>query len=188
MGIDQLGFQSVQLGYLKILKMGNADPNNKKQEKEYEKSHSTDFMPQLLACYVQAVNKSSTRTLNSQYATSTDLTRHRNYSLLKIATSMVTSNTSGTSLELKSVKDISYLSSQLNFSSLIPTLKSAEELSGLACEINQATLLLRVPSPTSTQTSQLVSIERATQEELIATGLAPNNGGNRRQFTGEVFE
>ncbi|KZV50697.1 cell division cycle 20.2, cofactor of APC complex-like [Dorcoceras hygrometricum] len=30
MGIDQLGFQSVQLGYLKILKMGNTDPNNTK--------------------------------------------------------------------------------------------------------------------------------------------------------------
>ncbi|KZV50484.1 hypothetical protein F511_34735 [Dorcoceras hygrometricum] len=36
------------------------------------------------------------------YATSTDLTRHRNYRLLKIATSLVTCNTAGTSLELKS--------------------------------------------------------------------------------------
>ncbi|KZV38289.1 hypothetical protein F511_22250 [Dorcoceras hygrometricum] len=60
----------------------------------------------------------------SQYATSTDLTRHRNYSLLKISTSLVTSNTSGTSLELKFVKDTSYLSSQLNFSSLIPTVRT----------------------------------------------------------------
>ncbi|KZV30245.1 hypothetical protein F511_38990 [Dorcoceras hygrometricum] len=36
MGIDQLGFQSVQLGYLKILQMGNIDPNNTKAGKEYE--------------------------------------------------------------------------------------------------------------------------------------------------------
>ncbi|KZV45151.1 hypothetical protein F511_27746 [Dorcoceras hygrometricum] len=36
MGIDQLGFQSVQLGYLKILQMGNEDPNNTKAGKEYE--------------------------------------------------------------------------------------------------------------------------------------------------------
>ncbi|KZV28113.1 hypothetical protein F511_27679 [Dorcoceras hygrometricum] len=36
MGIDQLGFQSIQLGYLKILQMGNADPNNTKAGKEYE--------------------------------------------------------------------------------------------------------------------------------------------------------
>ncbi|KZV39404.1 tryptophan aminotransferase-related protein 3 [Dorcoceras hygrometricum] len=35
-----------------------------------------------------------------------DLTRHGNFSLLKIATSLVTSNTAGTSLELKSVKEI----------------------------------------------------------------------------------
>ncbi|KZV36736.1 hypothetical protein F511_33568 [Dorcoceras hygrometricum] len=67
-------------------------------------------------------------------------------------------------------------------------LKRAEELSGLACENVRATLLLHVPSPTSTQTSQLVLIERTTQDELSATSLAPNNGGNRRQFTGEVFE
>ncbi|KZV55392.1 hypothetical protein F511_03873 [Dorcoceras hygrometricum] len=33
MGIDQLGFQSVQLGYLKILKMGNTDPNSTKAGK-----------------------------------------------------------------------------------------------------------------------------------------------------------
>ncbi|KZV56876.1 hypothetical protein F511_26118 [Dorcoceras hygrometricum] len=33
MGIDQLGFQSVQLGYLKILQMGNIDPNNTKAGK-----------------------------------------------------------------------------------------------------------------------------------------------------------
>ncbi|KZV35285.1 hypothetical protein F511_21301 [Dorcoceras hygrometricum] len=36
MGIDQLGFQSVQLGYLKILQMGNADPNNTEAGKEYK--------------------------------------------------------------------------------------------------------------------------------------------------------
>ncbi|KZV31164.1 hypothetical protein F511_16488 [Dorcoceras hygrometricum] len=36
MGIDQLKFQSVHPGYLKILQLGNTDPNNKKQEKEYE--------------------------------------------------------------------------------------------------------------------------------------------------------
>ncbi|KZV54076.1 sufE-like protein 2, chloroplastic [Dorcoceras hygrometricum] len=67
-------------------------------------------------------------------------------------------------------------------------LKRAEELLGLACEIDRATPLLRVPSPTSTQTSQLVLIKRATHDELSATNLAPNNSGNRRQFTGEGFK
>ncbi|KZV56839.1 ankyrin repeat-containing protein-like [Dorcoceras hygrometricum] len=38
MGIDQLGFQSVQLGYLKLLQMGNADPNNTNQEKNTRSS------------------------------------------------------------------------------------------------------------------------------------------------------
>ncbi|KZV46680.1 disease resistance protein [Dorcoceras hygrometricum] len=36
MGIDQLKFQSVQLGYLKILQLGNTDPNNKSRKRKYE--------------------------------------------------------------------------------------------------------------------------------------------------------
>ncbi|KZV52325.1 hypothetical protein F511_38142 [Dorcoceras hygrometricum] len=36
MGIDQLNLPSVQIGYLKILQMGNTDPNNTKQENKYE--------------------------------------------------------------------------------------------------------------------------------------------------------
>ncbi|KZV23094.1 WPP domain-interacting protein 2-like [Dorcoceras hygrometricum] len=36
MGIDQLNLHFVQLGYLKILQMGNTDPNNTKQEIKYE--------------------------------------------------------------------------------------------------------------------------------------------------------
>ncbi|KZV50940.1 hypothetical protein F511_13137 [Dorcoceras hygrometricum] len=36
MWIDQLNLHYVQLGYLKILQMGNTDPNNTKQENKYE--------------------------------------------------------------------------------------------------------------------------------------------------------
>ncbi|KZV44200.1 protein kinase, catalytic domain containing protein [Dorcoceras hygrometricum] len=36
MGIDLLKFQSVQLGYLKILQLGNTDPNNKNRKRKYE--------------------------------------------------------------------------------------------------------------------------------------------------------
>ncbi|KZV58687.1 mediator-associated protein 1-like [Dorcoceras hygrometricum] len=36
MGIDQLNLHSVQIGYLKILQVGNTDPNNTKQENKYE--------------------------------------------------------------------------------------------------------------------------------------------------------
>ncbi|KZV48269.1 hypothetical protein F511_27407 [Dorcoceras hygrometricum] len=39
MGIDQLKFQSVQLGYLKILQQGNTDPNNKSRKRKYEVKH-----------------------------------------------------------------------------------------------------------------------------------------------------
>ncbi|KZV43858.1 hypothetical protein F511_38915 [Dorcoceras hygrometricum] len=71
--------------------------------------------------------------------------------------------------------------------SQIQGLEGAKELSGSACENSLATLLLHDPSHTSTQASQLVLIERATQDKLYATGLSPNNGGNQRQFTGEGF-
>ncbi|KZV32153.1 hypothetical protein F511_29159 [Dorcoceras hygrometricum] len=36
MGIDQLGFQSVQLGYLKVLQLGTQTQTTQKQEKKYE--------------------------------------------------------------------------------------------------------------------------------------------------------
>ncbi|KZV49843.1 hypothetical protein F511_42598 [Dorcoceras hygrometricum] len=36
MGIDQLNFHSAQLGYLKLLQMGNADPNKTKAGNKYE--------------------------------------------------------------------------------------------------------------------------------------------------------
>ncbi|KZV25319.1 hypothetical protein F511_34265 [Dorcoceras hygrometricum] len=161
MWIDQLKFQSVQLGYLKILQMGDADPNNKKAEKEYEVkpqpvSHHSSVVfrhsqsvghPPMIALYLSGTthlsvghNVALSQVLNrsmAQYVCTNamkfksdfnmhklHLTRHRNFSLLKIATSLVTYNTVGTSLELKSVKEISYLSSQLHFSSLIPTVRT----------------------------------------------------------------
>ncbi|KZV24417.1 hypothetical protein F511_23737 [Dorcoceras hygrometricum] len=48
MVIDQLGFQSVQLGYLKILQMGNTDPNNTKAGKEYEVKPHPSFIRKFL--------------------------------------------------------------------------------------------------------------------------------------------
>ncbi|KZV22843.1 hypothetical protein F511_19435 [Dorcoceras hygrometricum] len=49
MGIDQLNLHSVQLGYLKILQMGNTDPNNTKQESKYEvKPQYEDLSKQLI--------------------------------------------------------------------------------------------------------------------------------------------
>ncbi|KZV26539.1 archaeal ATPase [Dorcoceras hygrometricum] len=92
MGIDQLGFQSVQLGPSAITAQWFSD--------------TTD---QLVTTPMIALYLSGTTHLSadhnvalSQYATSTDLTRHRNYSPFKIATLLVTFNTAGTSLELNS--------------------------------------------------------------------------------------
>ncbi|KZV37030.1 hypothetical protein F511_11976 [Dorcoceras hygrometricum] len=163
MGIDQLDFQSVQLGYLKILQMGNADPNNTKAGKRIRGQvscinrgnhrsviirpvshhnsvvfrhnqsvghHSDDsvvpFRHDTSVCRSQKwlYLRSSTRTLNSQILPQQILLRHGNFSLLKIATTLVTSNTAGTSLELKSVKEMSYLSSQLYLSSSIPMVRT----------------------------------------------------------------
>ncbi|KZV31940.1 putative glycosyltransferase [Dorcoceras hygrometricum] len=104
---------------------------------------------------------------------------HGNLSLLKLAALLVTPNSAGTSLELKSVKEISYLSSQLHFSSLIPTVRThilfylAKQLLTARTKLKTARntypeahtvsrklystvartyeLLLRVPSSTSTQ-------------------------------------
>ncbi|KZV51337.1 hypothetical protein F511_12032 [Dorcoceras hygrometricum] len=42
-GIDQLNFHSVQLGYLKLLQMGNTDPNNKSRKRKYELDQSINW-------------------------------------------------------------------------------------------------------------------------------------------------
>ncbi|KZV48634.1 protein GAMETE EXPRESSED 3 [Dorcoceras hygrometricum] len=70
-----------------------------------QESHSIDVMPQILARYVQAVNKISTRTFNSQVLPQQISPGHSNFSLLKCATSLVTPNSARTSLELNSIKE-----------------------------------------------------------------------------------
>ncbi|KZV22273.1 hypothetical protein F511_07474 [Dorcoceras hygrometricum] len=54
MGIDQLGFQSVQLGYLKILQMGNTDPNNTKAEKRIRGQASIRMITNITANHKHA--------------------------------------------------------------------------------------------------------------------------------------
>ncbi|KZV40827.1 hypothetical protein F511_23149 [Dorcoceras hygrometricum] len=178
MGIDQLGFQSVQLGYLKILQMGNTDPNNTNAGKEYENighqglliagsnlnrayipaqcinqgnhwsvifrpvihhssvvfrhnqsvgHHSDDsvvpFRHDTSVGQSQRGSISGSQSIKAQYyATSTDLTRH-DYSTCPTASPLVTAH-SRSCPEAKFVKEISYLSSQLHFSSLILTLRT----------------------------------------------------------------
>ncbi|KZV49129.1 hypothetical protein F511_43636 [Dorcoceras hygrometricum] len=117
-----------------------------------------------------AVYSSSTRTFNSQ------VLLNRSHQARKLQLTQLLLTGYGTTIQ----QGLPY-SSNLG-------LERAKELSGSACENNRATLLLRDPSHMSTQASQLVLIERATQDELNATCLAPNNGGIRRQLIGEGFE
>ncbi|KZV26603.1 MATE efflux family protein 4, chloroplastic [Dorcoceras hygrometricum] len=165
MGIDQLGFQSVQLGYLKILQLGTQTQTIQKQEKNMRSSlkhrssrpanqltvisieplypHSvstgeiigpsaitarwfSDTTDQSVTNPIIALYLSGMTHLSAGHnvALSQISPGHDNLSLLKRATSLVTPNLAGTSLELKSVKEISYLSSQLHFSSLIPTVRT----------------------------------------------------------------
>ncbi|KZV15688.1 U-box domain-containing protein 50 [Dorcoceras hygrometricum] len=85
MGIDQLDFQSVQLGYLKILQMGNTDPNNTKAGKEHEVKPQAQFVPQI------------------SYSTSTDLTRARQLQPSQIRFFTGLDNHRRNCLELKSI-------------------------------------------------------------------------------------
>ncbi|KZV20687.1 hypothetical protein F511_09664 [Dorcoceras hygrometricum] len=62
MGIDQLGFQSVQLGYLKILQMGNTDPNNTKAGKEYEDNPEYDNLNRA-SIPTQCINRGNHRSV-----------------------------------------------------------------------------------------------------------------------------
>ncbi|KZV35712.1 hypothetical protein F511_43019 [Dorcoceras hygrometricum] len=95
MGIDQLGFQSVQLGYLKILQMGPS---------AITPQWFSDTTDQLVTTPMIAFYLSCTTHLSTDHnvALSQISPGHGNLSLLKRATSLVMPNTAGTSLELNS--------------------------------------------------------------------------------------
>ncbi|KZV42588.1 mitochondrial propionyl-CoA carboxylase, beta subunit, precursor [Dorcoceras hygrometricum] len=93
MGIDQLGFQSVQPGYLLTLKMGNTDPTTQKQEKNTMSSlspsaitarWSSDTTNQSVTTPMIALDLSGTTHLSAGHnvALSQLLLRHGNFSLL----------------------------------------------------------------------------------------------------------
>ncbi|KZV31485.1 hypothetical protein F511_36651 [Dorcoceras hygrometricum] len=67
----------------------------------------------------------------------------------------------------------------------IQKLTSTEERSGQISRTSSNEQMLRSFSPTSVQTTQQISVERATQKEPSATNLVPNGGGKRREI-GEI--
>ncbi|KZV40578.1 (E,E)-alpha-farnesene synthase-like [Dorcoceras hygrometricum] len=188
--------------------MGNTDPNNTKAGKEYDVKpqpvnhhrsvvfrhnqsvghHSDDSVVPFRhdtsvgrsqRGSISAVNKSSTRTSNSQYATSTDLTRH-DYSTCPTASSLVTAH-SRSYPEAKS--------------------KSSRELKNSrvwSCENVRATLLLHAPSlrhlkpPNWYQSKELLKtsssppVSLQTMVEIYRRRVRMNN--NYRGFTGENDE
>ncbi|KZV40826.1 hypothetical protein F511_23148 [Dorcoceras hygrometricum] len=120
MGIDQLDFQSVHLNYLKILQVSNADPNNTKAGKEYEcinrGNHPVIIRPVSHHSSVVLRNNQSVghhsddsvepfrqdTSVCHNVALTQILLRHGNSSIHNQLPPLVTSNTAGTSLELKS--------------------------------------------------------------------------------------
>ncbi|KZV51353.1 TMV resistance protein N-like [Dorcoceras hygrometricum] len=68
-GIDQLNLHSVQLGYLKILQMGNTDPNNTKQENKYEvKPQYEELSKQLIMQHAIIDSMKSMRAIKDRIA------------------------------------------------------------------------------------------------------------------------
>ncbi|KZV33397.1 hypothetical protein F511_39615 [Dorcoceras hygrometricum] len=96
---------------------------------------------------------------------------HDNLSLLKSSSSLVSVTTAGISWELKS---------------------RSPKLKGEKNRLEIVNLLESATTPRSSYVSiynsKLLPIERANQDEFSASNLAPNNGGNRRQSTGEGFD
>ncbi|KZV42974.1 hypothetical protein F511_42307 [Dorcoceras hygrometricum] len=193
MGIDQLKFQSVQLGYLKILQLGNTDPNNKIRKIKYEikpENRSTRPANQLpvhlnrASIPAQCINRGNHRSMIFRPVShhSSVVFRH-NQSVG--TTPMIALDLSGTT-HLSAGHNVA-LSQGLPYSSNLG-LERAKELSGSACKNSRATLLLHDPSQTSTQAFQLVLIDSDTQDELNATCLAPYNGVIRWLLTEEGFE
>ncbi|KZV55661.1 hypothetical protein F511_32144 [Dorcoceras hygrometricum] len=162
MGIDQLGFQSVQLGYLKILQMGNTDPNNTKAGKRTRENRSS-----------RPANQLAVITVEPLYPHSVSIGEIIGAAIAAYTNYFLTGHGTHNSRDFPGAK--------------IQKLKRAEELSGLACENVRATLLLRVPPHCRLRLPNWYQ-----SKELLKTSSTPpvslQNGRNRRQFTGEVFE
>ncbi|KZV54150.1 pentatricopeptide repeat-containing protein mitochondrial [Dorcoceras hygrometricum] len=129
MGIDQLGFQSVQLGYLKILQMGNTDPDNTKAGKEYESSlfrashgsvhniitgnqRNGDRPAGVPVCPAwlpeDPANGQHRPRQHKSRKRIRGLTRARKLHPAQTASSLASTNTAGTTWDLKSVKASKY--------------------------------------------------------------------------------
>ncbi|KZV53933.1 hypothetical protein F511_04524 [Dorcoceras hygrometricum] len=153
MGIDQLEFQSVQLGYLKILQIGNADPNNTKEGKEYEIIGHNG----LLISWQQSQSSLYTRTVyqprkssGSSAITARWFSDTTNQS---VTTPMIVLYLSGTT-HLSAGHNVALSKLELSLKqpkSLTQKLKRAEELSGLASRKRSINTATSRSSPTSTQ-------------------------------------
>ncbi|KZV07050.1 hypothetical protein F511_45469 [Dorcoceras hygrometricum] len=176
MGIDQLG--SLQLGYLKNLKMGNADPNNTKAGKEYEARQ-----PSQIGGF-QTTNQSVTTPMIAYLSGTTHLSVGHNVALSQVLNRSKAQYACMNAMKFKSdfnmhiihKQDISiqsrcsrkhrihiaqlaqnlYLSSHVKHSRDFPgaqiqKIKRAEELSGVASRKRSIDTATSCSSPASTQ-------------------------------------
>ncbi|KZV43750.1 hypothetical protein F511_39502 [Dorcoceras hygrometricum] len=142
MGIDQLALRSVQLGYLKILQMGNTDPNNTKAGKEIRGQ----------ASHLISTSQISHQALQPHGLSKTDLSGF--------------DNTAETPWKLKSVQGINYKNNaQFNKRCLPRSLQQQRNYRLHGTKTQQ----LRTSSPTAIQSLKCVAIERAKQGEFSAT-------------------
>ncbi|KZV48817.1 hypothetical protein F511_24056 [Dorcoceras hygrometricum] len=208
MGIDQLNLHSVQLGYLKILQMGNTDPNNTKQENKYEvKPQYEELSKQLIMQHAIINAMKCMRAIKDRRAKPV-------YQLAIISISLHTRTVYQPGKS--SVRD---LRSPSAHHSLVISPGTANLKPSLTGHDNSAAQLLKHNFKTEENTypkaytnrgtlgqdftesvertgssrflkstvpvSKLVSIGRETQEKFSATNIIQNNGKTRWQSTEE---
>ncbi|KZV18395.1 hypothetical protein F511_25116 [Dorcoceras hygrometricum] len=176
-GIDQLALHSVQLGYLKILQVGNTDPNNTKVGNKYE------VKPQYEAISKQLIMQHAIINAMKCMRAIKDRIARPVYQLAIISVSLYTRTVYQPGKS--SVRDLqspcnppgsSDPQSYTNRGTLGQDFTESVEQIG-------SSRFLKSTVPVS----KLVSIGKETQEEFSATNIIQNNGGTRRQSTKECY-
>ncbi|KZV57466.1 DNAJ heat shock N-terminal domain-containing protein [Dorcoceras hygrometricum] len=159
-GIDQLNLHSVQLGYLKILQVGNADPNSEPvSPSQLGGRHSNSVV--------------TTPMIAFDFSGTTHQSASHNVAFNQVINQSI--NQAQDAKQLKhnfKTEENTYPKAYTNRRTLGQDFTKSVERTG-------SSRFLKSTVPIS----KLISIDRETQEEFSATNITQNHGGKRRQST-----
>ncbi|KZV20364.1 scopoletin glucosyltransferase [Dorcoceras hygrometricum] len=182
-GIDQLNFHLVQLGYLKFLQMGNTDPNKTKVGNKYEvKPHYEELSKQINMQH--AINQCYECMSLSKEISQLDRCNNRQIITCRLYTTVYQPGNHRSVIigarQPITARRLKPLKQSLKYKGLLTQTFTLTE--GSQISRHEDTRQLRVPPPALIQGSKRVSNERAKQGESSATKNVKSRSWNRRKM------